>query len=81
MRTNGTEQMKSRNWSFLETAELPNESSNGVFWALISGLTMNDMQASFRCRDQVTGILPLGLQSNDALSRFTSNVVGLEKEA
>lgn len=80
MRTNGTEQMKSRKWSFLETAELLNESDNGVFWALISGLTMNDMQAS-RCRNQVTGILPIRLQSNDALSRFTSNVVGLEKEA
>lgn len=62
-------------------AELLNESGNGVFWALISGLTMNDMQA-FRCRDQVTGILPIRLQSNDALSRFASNVVqGLEKEA
>lgn len=72
--------MKSRKWSFLETAELLNESGNGVFWALISGLTMNDMQA-FRCGHQVTGMLPIRLQSNDALSRFTSNVVGLEEEA
>lgn len=80
MRTNGTEQMKSRKWSFLETAELFSESGNGAFWALISGLKMNDMHA-FICRDQVTGILPTRLQSNDALSQFMSNVVGLEKEA